>query len=171
MSLGASIASELEQEARSTRKLLERVPEQHFDWKPHPKSMSLRELASHVVDSMGWVDVTLNQDVFEMDPTSYKPYRAQSRKELLQKLDTNVTHAVKAIKGVSDAKLMETWSMKVAGKTAFSMPKIAVLKTFIINHQIHHRGQLDVYLRLKDVPLPQIYGPSADEPDMIPPGA
>jgi len=159
--------AELQHEAGVTRKLLERVPEDRFDYKPHPKSMSLRELASHLVDSLGWVDATVNLDELHIDPTQWKPFVAQTRAELLAAHDRNLAAALGIMKGVSDEKLLAPWTMRKAdGTVAFSMPRVAVLRAFIIKHIVHHRGQLTVYLRLLDVPLPQVYGPSADEPNM-----
>jgi len=164
------LRSEFEHETRSTRKLLERVPDQHFDWKPHPKSMSLGRLASHLIEPLDWVGPTLDQDELVFAPGSYKPWNAKNRKELLEKFDASVKAAIEKMGGRSDAHLMQTWALKSGEKTVFSMPRAAVLRFFILNHQIHHRAQLGVYLRLKDVPVPQVYGPTADEPDMRPQG-
>jgi uncharacterized damage-inducible protein DinB len=130
--------------------------------------MTLRQLVSHLVDAVGWVGATLDLDVLEMDPGTYKPYVAPSRADALSTFDRNVIAAAGRMKGQSDEHLLKHWTMRSGGKTVFTLPRIAVLRTFIINHQIHHRGQLDVYLRLKDVSLPQIYGPTADEPGMFP---
>jgi uncharacterized damage-inducible protein DinB len=165
MSLAAPIAAELLLEGANTRKLFERIPEEHFDWKPHPKSMTLRELASHIVDSLSWVGSTIDSDVLDAGAADWTPFRAASRDELLTTYEKHCAEAARRIQAVPDARMMQTWAMKAGGKTLFSAPRIAVLRTFFISHQIHHRGQLDVYLRLKDVPLPQIYGPTADEPN------
>lgn len=167
MNLIDPIIEEFNHEMATTRKLLERVPEEHFAWKPHPKSMSLAELASHITDSISWTGVLLGQDELVFDPEEYKPYRASSRADLLKTFDANVGQAGEQMKGQQNERLMTTWRMKSGDQVVFEMPRIAALRGFIISHTIHHRGQLDVYLRLKDVPLPQIYGPSADEPGMM----
>ena len=159
---GKTMLPEFDHEAGLTRKTLERVPFEKADWKPHPKSSSLGELAAHLADIPAWVDVTLNQDVFEMEGP-YEPARAGSVEELLEIFDRNVAAARQVLEGVSHDDLMATWSMKQGGEIVFSMPKIAVLRAFIIKHAVHHRAQLGVYLRLLDVPVPAIYGSSADE--------
>ncbi len=167
MGMVDAMVEELKHEATSTRRLLERVPEEHFDWQPHEKSMSLQALASHVVDGISWALPTLAQDEMTIDPETFTPWIGGSVAELLSKFDENVEAAVEAMSAASDERLLQPWTMKVGDQVAFSMPRVVVLRSFVLNHTIHHRGQLDVYLRLKDVPLPQIYGPTADEPDMV----
>lgn len=162
--MSTSILNELKHEAAITRKLLERVPEEQFDWKPHPKSMSFGRLASHCAESLKWLDVIVNKDVFEVDPKSHKSFQTSSQSELLQEFDGNVESAKEAIKDKSDEVLMANWQMKTGSEVTLEMPRIAVIRGFVLNHLIHHRGQLSVYLRLNDVPVPSIYGPSADEP-------
>jgi uncharacterized damage-inducible protein DinB len=152
-------------EMGSGRKMLELVPEKQLTFRPHPKSMSLGQLASHLAEIPGWAGVTLNMDVFEMD-ASYKPLNASTVKELLSVFDKNVASATTAMKGATDEQLLKTWTMKVAGKTVLTMPKIAVLRAFVFSHFIHHRAQLGVYLRMNNVPLPQVYGPTADATQM-----
>lgn len=166
MSMIAPMVAEYVQECASTRKMLERVPEKEMGWKPHEKSYSLGELASHLVDSQMWAAMTVNTDKFEFSQGDYKPFIATSVKQLLDTFDQRVDEARNALEGLSDRAAMANWSMWVDGKKVMEMPKIAVLRAFILNHMIHHRGQLSVYLRLKDVPLPQIYGPTADETQM-----
>lgn len=161
------IIQEFTQECAITRKILEVVPEEHWDWKPHEKSMGMGQLASHIAESLAWTAATLDMDVMQMDPSTYEPFLAKSRTELLEAYDKNVKEATASMQGRSDKHLFANWRMEVDGQTIFEMPRTAVLKTFIISHQIHHRGQLDVYLRMKDVPLPQIYGPTADNPGMM----
>lgn len=168
MNLIDPFIQEFKQEIASTRKLFERIPEDKFGWKPHEKSMSLGDLASHIVDSIGWTGVTVDLDVFEMDPGEYKPFVASSVADLLETLDRNAEEAAAKMATCSNESLSAMWQMKVGGKVVLAMPRMAVLRAFIVSHTIHHRGQLDVYLRLNDVPLPQIYGPTADEPDMNP---
>lgn len=162
--IAAGIVGELEHEAAITRNLLERAPEDRFDWKPHENSMTLGRLASHCVETLKWLDVIVNQDVFEMDPNSYTPFQAGSQSELLKTFDANVASAKEVMHNQSDENLLANWQMKTGGEVTLEMPRIAVIRGFVFNHWVHHRGQLSVYLRWNDIPVPSIYGPSADEP-------
>ena len=162
--MSASILAELEHEAATTRKLLERAPEDRFDWKPHEKSMTLGRLVSHCAETLKWMDVVVNQDVFEMDPATYTPFQAGSRSELLEAFDSNLESAKEVIRDQSDEHLFANWQMKSGDTVTLEMPRIGVICGFVLNHLVHHQGQLSVYLRLNDVPVPSIYGPSADEP-------
>jgi uncharacterized damage-inducible protein DinB len=163
MAIIEAFLPEFSQEMASTRTLLERVPASQFNFKPHEKSMTLQALASHVAEIPEWVGTTLEMDVFEMDPSQYVPFAAQSTDELLRAFDEKVAAAKTVMQGRDDAHLLASWKMVVHGKTLFELPRIAVLKAFVLNHLIHHRGQLTVYLRMVDVPLPMLYGPTADE--------
>jgi uncharacterized damage-inducible protein DinB len=169
MNLIDPIIQELTHEAATTRRLLERIPTETFGFKPHEKSMSMAELACHIADALGWTATTIDLDVFEMDVSDYKPFKAENTEDLLQGFDRNVAASLDKLRGVPNDRLMQPWQMKVGGQVVIEMPRIAVLRTFILNHLIHHRGQLSVYLRMKDVPLPQIYGPTADETGMMQP--
>ena len=162
MTKGEALSLELEHESKTTRKLLERVPETAFDWKPHEKSMSLGQLASHLADNPNWVTPILELEEMSIDP-DYKPYIASSSEELLERFDTNTRQAVETLKSQSDEDLMKPWRFVAGGEVKMEMPRIGVLRSIILNHTYHHRGQLSVYLRLNDVPIPSIYGPSADE--------
>jgi uncharacterized damage-inducible protein DinB len=158
-----ALLPEFDHEMTTTRKVLERVPEDRFDWKPHAKSFSLGALATHVATLPTWGTETLNKS--EIDIAGAQPPAAPSSKaELMATFDKNVAAARSALAGKTDAELLATWTLKRGGKAVFSMPKTAVLRSFVLSHLIHHRGQLSVYLRLLDVPVPSIYGPSADEP-------
>jgi uncharacterized damage-inducible protein DinB len=162
MGIADSLLPEFDREMTTTRRLLERVPEDRFAWKPHTKSMSLVELASHVATLPSWGAVTLNQAEIDMGgPTTSTA--ATSRADLLARFDKNVADTRAALTGKSDAEMMAPWSLKQNGQTLFTMPKTAVWRAFVLNHLVHHRGQLSVYLRLNDVPVPAMYGPSADE--------
>jgi uncharacterized damage-inducible protein DinB len=162
MPLTDALLPEFDHEMTTTRKLLECVPEDRFDWKPHARSMSLGDLATHLANLASWGRTTLEQS--ELDVAATPPAPAMtSRRQLLATFDENVAATRAALAGRSDAELMVPWALKREGKTIFSMPKAAVWRSFVLNHLIHHRGQLSVYLRLQDVPLPSIYGPSADE--------
>ena len=134
MSFIQAFVAELTHEAASTRRLLERIPEEHFDWKPHEKSMSLRELTSHMVHAIEWTQPTLDLDVMPFDPETWVPWSASSRDELLEKFDANVTAATEHLSGYPESKLMATWAMEIGGEIAFSMPRAAVLRSFILNH-------------------------------------
>lgn len=169
MALNAALLPEFDHEMENTRKTLERVPEDKFDWKPHEKSAALGRLANHLVDITAWVPITLSTDSLDVAPPGVPPVprpTAASRKALLQMFDQNVKEARAAIASATDEQLMKPWSLLSGGKAVFTFPRIAVLRGFVMNHSIHHRAQLGVYLRLNDIPVPAIYGPSADEPGM-----
>jgi uncharacterized damage-inducible protein DinB len=128
--------------------------------------MSLRRLAVHLALFPSWATETLEKTSFDVAPAGgegYKPPAVNSRQELLEIFDRDLIKARERLKAASDAHLMETWSLLAGGKTIFAMPRIAVIRTSVLNHMIHHRAQLGVYLRLNDVPVPALYGPSADE--------
>ena len=162
MSLTDALLPELDHELAVTRKLLERVPEDRVEWKPHDKSFSLGQLVAHISNLPRWGQLTLEQAGLDLaDQTS--PAVLTSRKEALVRFDESARVFRAALVGRTDAELMAPWTLKQKGAAIFTMPKAAVLRSFVINHLIHHRGQLSVYLRLLDVPLPSIYGPSADE--------
>ena len=154
--------AELDQEAGKTRKVLERISEDRFDFKPHERSMSMGQLASHIVEMSGWCGVTLDEDEFDI-PADYKPWQASTSEELLARFDSDLAAIKTAMAGYPDAKLMQQWSLKAGGHVLFTLPRVAVIRSMILNHIIHHRGQLSVYLRLNEIPVPAIYGPSADE--------
>jgi uncharacterized damage-inducible protein DinB len=166
--LAQTFLPEFDHEMSVTRKALERVPDEKFDWRPHPKSYTLGELTSHLPNLLTWTAMTIDQTEFVMDSDNPPPPQpaAANRDEALKMFDENVTAARAKIAGASDEQLMQTWTMKVDDRVIVSMPKIAVLKAFILNHSIHHRAQLGLYLRLNDVPVPPMYGPSADESGM-----
>ena len=166
MALSDAILPEFDHEMANTRKTLERVPDDKLGWKPHEKSGTMGWLAGHLANLPTWAGLTIGQDSFDLAPVGGEASRAEpptSREELLNLFDKNVTGARAAIAGASDEDLFKPWSLLKGGQTLFSMPKIAVLRGFFMNHQIHHRGQLTVYLRLNDIPVPALYGPSADD--------
>ena len=157
-----ALVPEFDHEMTTTRKVLERVPEGRFDWKPHKKSMSLGGLATHVANIAYWGEVTLTQPGIDLGGAGQAEV-PKTRAELLATFDRNVTTTRSALVGKSDAELMAPWTLKSSGHTVFTMPKVTVWRSFVMNHMIHHRAQLSVYLRLNDVPVPSMYGPSADE--------
>ncbi|MBS1518137.1 MAG: DinB family protein [Bacteroidetes bacterium] len=166
MTLSESLLAEFQREAQLTRKMLERLPDGKFDYKPHDKSMSLGKLSSHIADIPNWVGVTIETEELDFADFEYKPFEANTRDELLKAFDGFVANAVEVFKRNDDEKLMGNWTMKNGDQVYFTMPKAAVLREFVFNHNTHHRGQLSVYLRMNDVPLPSIYGPTADEGSM-----
>ncbi|MGB8510241.1 MAG: DinB family protein [Pyrinomonadaceae bacterium] len=166
MTIGETLLPEFEQEMAGTRKTLERVPWDKSDWKPHEKSSAMGSLATHLVNLPSWVPLTLSTDSFDVAPPDAPPFQTPqvgSSVEALKLFDENVAAARAAIVGASDEQLMQPWTLLSGGKTVMTMPRAAVLRGFVMNHNIHHRAQLGVYLRLNDVPVPSIYGPSADE--------
>ncbi|HXG94767.1 MAG TPA: DinB family protein [Blastocatellia bacterium] len=164
MGLNEIIIGELKHEANTTRKLLERVPEPALGWKPHEKSMSLGRLAGHVAELPGLIVPIVNQDELDFASGDYKPFTPTSRFELLEVFDKALSMAVDALQTATDEQLQKTWRLRSGDKVFGELPRIAMIRGLVLNHIIHHRGQLSVYLRLQDVPLPSIYGPSADEP-------
>jgi uncharacterized damage-inducible protein DinB len=158
--------AELEEEGALTRKTLERVPEGRNDWKPHPKSMALGYLAFLCANIPSWVAMTINRDELDLQPpggSTFRKLEADSTAELLQMLDDNLAQGRAALQSTTDAHLLTNWRLLVAGKVVSEQTRLHVLRNSVFNHLAHHRGQLTVYLRLNDVLVPSIYGPSADE--------
>jgi uncharacterized damage-inducible protein DinB len=162
MALNQVLLPEFDNEMATTRKVLERVPDDKLGWKPHDKSMSMAKLATHLATIGGFVAPILGQDSFDIKDAPPNPDLG-SRREMLEAFDQRTAEARKVIAAASDEQLMKPWSFQVDGKVLFSAPRIGVLRSFFMNHSIHHRGQLSVYLRLNNVAVPSIYGPSADE--------
>jgi uncharacterized damage-inducible protein DinB len=167
MSISQSMLPEFDAEMANTRKLIERIPDEKLDWKAHEKSYSLRDIATHLSNLLTWTNTTIESDEFDMAPADNKSAArvepVASVAEALTRFDANVASARRVLEGASDETLMGSWTLLAGGEKQFTLPKVVVLRSFVMNHMIHHRGQLDVYLRLNDVPLPAIYGPSADE--------
>ena len=163
MTIGQMMAAELRQEAVSTRKMLERLPADKFSWKPHDKSMSLASIAGHVVEMLLWTGVTIEADELDFAKSEFKPKEYTSAEELVADFDRNLAAAVDALNAAPNEAMGENWSLRNGEQIYFTMPKAVVLRSMVINHIIHHRGQLWVYMRLLDVPVPSVYGPSADE--------
>lgn len=163
MTIANNFIDELKRESAVTRKLLERIPEEKFSWKPHDKSMTMGRLASHIAEMIGWVKKILTKNELNLDANRYMPFEPKSNKELLEFFDKNLDSAVESLSEATDQEITKQWTLKRADKVLLSMPRDQVLRSIILNHIIHHRGQLSVYLRLNDIPVPSIYGPSADE--------
>jgi len=162
MPLSEALLPEYDEEMKNTRKILERVPGDKFDYKPHERSMALGRLASHVAELPNWAAHTLQTDVLEIQ-AGQAPYYAASTEQLLADFDKNVAEGRKMIAGATDADFAKMWTFKYGGQTIFTMPRSAVIRSVVMNHLIHHRAQLGVYLRLNEVEIPGMYGPSADE--------
>jgi uncharacterized damage-inducible protein DinB len=166
MSMSAAMLPEFDQEMANTRRALERIPEEQFAWKPHEKSYSLRELANHLARIPGWGSATLRADSMDLDPEKGEfvpPPVADTVDGVLTAFDEAVAEFRAALEAVSDEEMMKVWTLQNAGQTLLAMPRVAVMRGMIMNHMVHHRGQLTVYLRLNGVPVPALYGPSADE--------
>jgi uncharacterized damage-inducible protein DinB len=165
MAIAESILPEFDHETATTRMLLERVPQDKAEWKPHVKSMSLGQLAMHIANLPKWTTIALERTEFDTNPADAARVTAapfESAPSLLQAYDANVGAARALLARTTDAEFMVQWTLKNGGRNMFSMPRVAVFRSFILNHAVHHRGQLSVYLRLLDVPIPNIYGPTAD---------
>ena len=157
---------DLDQELARTRALLERVPDKDGDWRPHAKSFTLRELSAHLENLLLWLLMTVRESEFDMaaaPPTRFVP---ETTAELLQQYDDKVKLVTEAVAQMTTDDMLADWTLRHGDHVIFTMPRAAVLRSFGISHMAHHRGQLSVYLRMRDVPLPQTYGPTADEPDM-----
>ena len=161
--IAAALIAELENEGATTRKILERIPPETFGWKPHEKSMSMSVLASHVAEMHGWTVSTVKDNEIDFAKFDYKPFEPKSTEDLVQLFEKNHGEAIEALRGASDEIWSEPWSLKNGDVTYFTMPKIAVMRSMVLNHIVHHRGQLSVYLRENNIPVPAMYGPSADE--------
>jgi uncharacterized damage-inducible protein DinB len=166
MKLTDLFLDELEREAAGNRRALERVPEGRNDWKPHEKSMALGRLAALVATMPSWIAMVVNQDELEMRPpngSSYQQAELRTTEDLVNALDGAVAQARAALMNTNDEHLMAPWKLKVAGKVVSEQPRYIVIRDSVFNHLAHHRGQLTVYLRLNEAPVPAIYGPSADD--------
>jgi uncharacterized damage-inducible protein DinB len=166
MKISETVLPEFDQEMASTRKVLERVPAAKFSWKPHPKSSEFGALAAHIANMPDWAGLTMQSDSFDYAPPGAPPYQTPkytSTEDLLAAFDKSVAQGRSAIAAADDSKFLAPWTLMAGGQTIMTMPRIAVIRTFVMNHTIHHRAQLGVYLRLNDIPVPGLYGPSADE--------
>ncbi len=166
MTYSETILPEFAGEMASTRKVLERVPEDKLEWQAHPRSHTIGWNANHLAELPGWAVGTLGGASLDMAPPGGEPYRSPrltKRRELLDLFDRNVAEARAALAAARDEEMVQPWSLLKAGETLFTMPKAAVIRSFVLNHIIHHRAILCVYLRLNDIPVPGMYGPSGDE--------
>lgn len=169
MSLSSALLPEFDQEMAKTRVSLERVPTESFDWKPHERSFSFMDLANHLARLPLWGAATLTTESLDLDPEVggfEMPPPDESCDTVLASFDKNLAEFRAALAEAGDEDLMRPWALLNAGEELFTMPRIAVIRGMILNHMVHHRGQLSVYLRLNDIPVPALYGPSADEGGM-----
>lgn len=162
MAIRDAFLGEFDHEMANARKTLERVPDAEWDWRPDPKSFSMGSLATHIATIPMWGSLTLTTTQLDLKPEDRPPVPT-NRKELLAQFDKHVAEAKAAIQAASDDALSEPWTLSVGGKPVFTLPRRAVLRSMVFNHLYHHRGQLTVYFRLKGIPVPALYGPSADE--------
>lgn len=163
MRLNEPLIEELKKEAAATRKLLERVPVDNSDWKPHPKSMTLGRLAMHVAEIMGWVSMTMLTEELDMTQLNGKMGVATDMEILLAKHDEHTDQALAVLENSTDEDFMKTWTMRSGEVVYYTLPRYAAVRQFAFSHLIHHRAQLGMYLRLLDVAIPGMYGPTADE--------
>lgn len=163
MALKEALKAELEHESKATREMLKRTPENEFASKPHDKSMSLGQLASHVAQTPKWITMIVNGDEYDFMKDGYTEKTANTNEELLQLFDDTLKSAVDALENTTDENLMKKWKLRAGEQVYVDLPKVAAVRAMAFSHFIHHRGQLSVYLRLKDVPLPSVYGPTADQ--------
>lgn len=165
MAIKDALLPEFDHEMGTTRRLLDRAPEAQFGWKPHDRSMTLGGLTSHLANIPTWCSAILGAPVMDLAtiPEDARPKPASNRADLLALFDKNVSAAREKLAQVTDAEMMAPWTLRQGDQEIFTLPRVAALRSFVMNHSIHHRGQLSVYLRLNNVPLPSIYGPTADE--------
>jgi uncharacterized damage-inducible protein DinB len=163
MNLSDAMVAEFRHEAQTTRKLIERIPDEKLSFRPHPKSMTMGGLGTHIAHIPEWAETIVNDRELDMSKTDTRAKERKSRKEILEYFDENVEKFQKILAGKPDDHLFLTWTLKSGDDVVLTLPRAACLRSFILSHIIHHRGQLSVYLRENDIPVPSIYGPSADE--------
>ena len=169
MRLGQTRIPEFDMEMANTRKVLERVPDNKLNWKIHDKSNTIGWVANHLADIPGWVEMTIHHDSLDVEPVAGQPYQSPDEKTtaaIIALFDKNVAEARAILEAVEDETLFEPWKLLKQGQEIMTLPRIAVLRTWVLNHSIHHRAHLCVYLRVNDIPVPGLYGPSADETGM-----
>jgi uncharacterized damage-inducible protein DinB len=166
MTIGQSMLGEFDQEMQNTRKVLERVPDEKWNWKPHDKSGTVGWLAGHIATLPGWITMAVNTEELDYAPVngpSYQPPKTENRKDVLAVFDKESSEARAALAAASDQEMLKGWKLLAGGQEIFTMPRIACIRGMVMNHLIHHRAQLGVYFRLLDIAVPGLYGPSADE--------
>jgi uncharacterized damage-inducible protein DinB len=163
MNFNEPMIAELKHEAATTRRLLERVPQDSLQWQPHEKSMTLGRLAAHIASLPRLLVAALTLDEYDTNDLKAHSPSAESVSSILEAFDKNIAEALESLKTLSEEGLLTLWRYRNGEQVLFEMPRLAVIRFVVLNHIVHHRGQLSVYLRLRDVPLPSVYGPTADE--------
>lgn len=158
-----SLLAEFAHETETARKHLERLPSDQFEWRPHARSFTAGQLASHMVDCIRFIEPIFGADELDMDPSDYRPFQANSVAELLETFDGEVAKAKQVMGSAADTSATQPWRLKVHGEVWFEKPREAVFRNMTLSHLVHHRGQFSVYLRLLEVPVPGSYGPTADD--------
>jgi uncharacterized damage-inducible protein DinB len=166
MSIAEGFAMEMEHESGVTREKISRVTDDKLDYKPHDKSMSMRQLIGHLGEAAHWGVSIVTEEVYDIDPETYSVPQPATVAEAVTAYDESIKAFMAALKDKDDAHMMKNWKMTVKGNPVMDMPRVVVVRNFVLNHQVHHRAQLGLYLRMNDIPLPQVYGPSADEGSM-----
>jgi len=159
----SALAAEIQQEINQTIKAIDRLPEDRFGWKPHPKSYSLGELATHISRLVSWFGVSLTTGELDLALSGTRSPGYESVASIREEIENNLHKALDALQRVEDAELDKTWKLKRGEAVIFEMPKHVVIRKMVISHLVHHRGQMTVYMRMLDIPVPGMYGPSADE--------
>ena len=160
-----ALLAEFENEMRITRRLLERLPGASMKWAPHERSMRLGRLASHLPEILEWGEAVLTEDELNFAPGVYMPWDYEQAGDVLELFDDKTQSISRLLEEIPDERLLDNWSMTAGEHVLMSMPRFGAIRTLVLNHLIHHRGQLTVYLRLLEVPLPPVYGPTADAED------
>jgi uncharacterized damage-inducible protein DinB len=161
-----NLLAEIQNEAAATKKVLEQIPDESLSWKPHEKSMTIDRLGSHVAEIFGWVSLILDYDELDFAKFDYKPPEIKSNKDIIEIFEAGLKKAAESLEKVNDEDFKKKWTMKNGEITYFTLPKEATIRSFALSHLYHHRGQLTVYLRLLNKPVPNVYGPTADFPNM-----
>lgn len=163
MALNQALIGEFIHESKNSRRILERIQAEHFNWQPHAKSMTLKKLAIHIADLPKWINISLDQSALDFSTQKYVQPDIQTVADLIAYFDEVQGKALAALEQATDEQMLASFTLSNGGHVIFTLPKIAVMRSMVFNHIVHHRGQLSVYLRLLDIPVPGLYGPSADE--------
>jgi uncharacterized damage-inducible protein DinB len=166
MALNQTLLDELEREAKITKKILEKVPTEHLDWKPHEKSFAIGRLAAHIAELTGWLELMINADELDFGTMNYTPPTIKENADIMKVFEENLAKGKAVLENATDEKFNGTWRMRHGEQIFFELPRTQVIHTWVFNHIVHHRAQLGVYLRLLNIPVPGTYGPSADEQGM-----
>jgi len=163
MSERDSLLPEFDQEVAATRRVLERVPDRALDWRPHPKSFNLGELATHLSRIPHWGTLILTREAYDLATSGPRGSALPSAAAVLEQFDANVREVRKTLVEMTEGQLLQPWQLRRGDRVVMSVPKVSAVRGFVVRHLVHHRGQMTVYLRMNEVPLPPLYGPTADE--------